>query len=136
MKADFLDSHNRHWLDGEKLFRCGRWANADHLYGIAAECGLKALMKLFGMGIDISTGAPSAKDDKVHIPKIWNRFDSYRSGIQAISYSLPENPFRDWDISQRYTNESYFQESNVGPHREGSLVIRKLTEKAIMEGLM
>jgi len=40
---DFLDAHERHWEDAELLFGNRRWANADHLYGLAAECGLKAL---------------------------------------------------------------------------------------------
>jgi hypothetical protein len=40
MNADFLDAHYRHWQDAELLFGRGRLANADHLYGLAAECGL------------------------------------------------------------------------------------------------
>jgi len=41
MSIDFLDPHDRHWEDGERLFGVSRWANADHLYGLSAECGLK-----------------------------------------------------------------------------------------------
>ena len=44
MKADFLDAHQRHWDDAEHLLQAQRWANADHLYGFAAECGLKAVV--------------------------------------------------------------------------------------------
>nr|VFK54807.1 MAG: hypothetical protein BECKTUN1418F_GA0071002_105616 [Candidatus Kentron sp. TUN]VFK55380.1 MAG: hypothetical protein BECKTUN1418D_GA0071000_103118 [Candidatus Kentron sp. TUN]VFK60455.1 MAG: hypothetical protein BECKTUN1418E_GA0071001_105815 [Candidatus Kentron sp. TUN] len=47
MNADFFDAHNRHWQDWEQLFASERWANADHLYGMAAECGLKCLMQAF-----------------------------------------------------------------------------------------
>lgn len=49
MKTDFHDAHERHWDDAERLFEAQRWANADHLYGVAAECGLKWLMVHFGM---------------------------------------------------------------------------------------
>jgi len=45
MTADFLDAHERHWTDAEILFAQGRFANADHLYGLSAECGLKWLMR-------------------------------------------------------------------------------------------
>ncbi|WHF34964.1 hypothetical protein [Aeromonas salmonicida] len=47
MQADFLDAHARHWDDAESLLQAQRWANADHLYGMAAECGLKQLMRVF-----------------------------------------------------------------------------------------
>lgn len=49
MQVDFLDAHFRHWEDVEQLFQQHRLANADHLYGLAAECGLKRLMMVFGM---------------------------------------------------------------------------------------
>ena len=40
----------RHWEDAELLFSEKRLANADHLYGFSAECGLKAVMEALGMG--------------------------------------------------------------------------------------
>ncbi len=43
MQADFLDAHERHWQDAELLLTNQRLANADHLYGMSAECGLKRL---------------------------------------------------------------------------------------------
>lgn len=50
MVTDFMDAHHRHWEDAELLFNASRWANADHHYGMVAECGLKRLMIVFGMG--------------------------------------------------------------------------------------
>jgi mRNA interferase MazF len=35
MQADFLDAHERHISDADLLSLAQRWANADHLYGIA-----------------------------------------------------------------------------------------------------
>ena len=49
--ADFHDAHLRHWQDAELLFRHDRWANADQLYGLSAECGLKAVMRLLEMPV-------------------------------------------------------------------------------------
>ena len=43
--ANFVDAHHRHWEDAQLLFRNHRWANADQLYGLCAECGLKAVMR-------------------------------------------------------------------------------------------
>ena len=50
MNEDFLDAHLRHWTDAELLYAAQRWANADHLYGISAECGLKGLTETFKNG--------------------------------------------------------------------------------------
>ncbi len=41
MSVDFGDAHIRHWKDAELLYCVQHLANADHLYGMAAECGLK-----------------------------------------------------------------------------------------------
>ena len=56
--ADFVDAHRRHWEDAELLFDHQRWANADQLYGLSAECGLKAVMQILGMPVDDQGRAP------------------------------------------------------------------------------
>ena len=71
MQADFLDAHKRHWEDAERLFQAQRWANADHLYGMAAECGLKRLMQAFGMPLDVSKDRPLKQEDRCRIPDDW-----------------------------------------------------------------
>ena len=68
--ADFADAHRRHWEDAESLFDCGHWANADHLYGLSAECGLKAVMRALGMQVD-DEGAPIDKEHRKHIDELW-----------------------------------------------------------------
>jgi hypothetical protein len=44
MDTDYKNAACRHYEDAEILFKQLRWANADQLYGLAAECGLKAVM--------------------------------------------------------------------------------------------
>ncbi len=80
MRTDFLNAHERHWKDAEHLYQIQRWANADHLYGMAAECGLKRLMQVFGMSFDAFRGMPTKREDLVHAHGIWDRYESYRSG--------------------------------------------------------
>ncbi|MEC5213052.1 hypothetical protein RCH06_001594, partial [Polaromonas sp. CG_9.5] len=73
MNADFLDAHHRHLRDADCLFSASHLANADHLYGMAAECGLKRLMIAFGMQTN-DTGAPeNRKKDWIHAEKVWVR---------------------------------------------------------------
>jgi hypothetical protein len=137
MQADFLDAHQRHWDDAEHLFRAGRWANADHLYGVTVECGLKRLMHAFGMQYDLD-GNPSKKEDRKHANGIWARFESYRSGhLHGTGYVLPSSdPFLDWDISQRYANQSHFNRARAQYHQVGASAVCELIKKAQREGLI
>lgn len=138
MNPDFLDAHSRHWEDAEMLFNDSRLPNADHLYGMAAECGLKRLMMVFGMQVDSTTGNPSDRQDWKHIDQIWCRFESYRSGhTLGVNYVLPANaPFSDWKAEQRYANRSNFDNARVQPHRDGAQEVRKLIKKAQIAGLL
>lgn len=137
MQEDYLDAHHRHWDDAERLFAAARWANADHLYGLAAECGLKALMEKLS-----PQGALNQKQDYVHIMEdkkpnnAWSRYQSYLSGRLAIKLALPQtNPFSDWLVSQRYAHQSNFDPTRVDPHRQGANVVRQLVEQADKDGL-
>lgn len=138
MQADFLDAHERHWTDAETLLRAERWANADHLYGMTAECGLKRLMLAFGMPYDSARDLPTKSKDQVHANKIWARFESYRSGHhQGTAYVLPTpDPFTDWDVAQRYAHQSNFGQARVVAHQCGASQVRALVQKARREGLI
>ncbi|MEI7673390.1 MAG: SAM-dependent methyltransferase, partial [Deltaproteobacteria bacterium] len=70
MNTDYLDAHDRHWQDAGLLFASTRIANADHLYGMAAECGLKRLMVAFGMTVE-NDGGPADKSDRIHANHTW-----------------------------------------------------------------
>ncbi|PPQ28131.1 SAM-dependent methyltransferase [Rhodopila globiformis] len=137
MQADFHDAHNRHWHDAEKLYTDSRWANADHLYGLAVECGLKQLMCEFGMALR-ADGSPAIAADRTHADQIWSRYDAYRSGYHnGASYPLPDaNPFNDWNASQRYANQLLFDAPRVEAHRRGALAVRTLIAQAQADGLL
>lgn len=138
MNSDFKDAHERHWEDAELLYGNQRWANADHLYGMAVECGLKHLMIAFGMPIG-RTGNPSRQDDWVHANGIWARYEAYRSGHpQGTRFALPPggNPFSNWTASQRYAHRSNFNRARVNQHRQGAQQVRALLQRAVLEGLI
>jgi len=138
MQADFLDAHERHWVDAEGLFQAQRWANADHLYGMAAECGLKQLMLAFGMPYDSARDRPDKSQDRIHANGIWARFESYRCGHhQGAGYALTTpNPFADWDVAQRYAHQSNFDQARAEAHQAGVILVRNLVQKAKREGLI
>jgi hypothetical protein len=139
MQANFLDAHHRHWNDAERLFLAQRWANADHLYGVAAECGLKKLMLVFGMPYDTAKDRPANRSDQKHANLIWESFESYRGGHPlGAGYALPTvaNPFVDWDVSDRYAHQSSFDEVRAKSHQAGAQAVYRLIKKAQLEGLI
>ena len=137
MNEDFLDAHMRHWTDAELLYAAQRWANADHLYGISAECGLKGLTETFKNG-------PLAGKERRHIMEAnkpetaWDVFEAYRSGhAQGAKFLLPSiNPFNDWDVGQRYANQNHFNQARVDAHRLGAEQVGALVKRADAEGLL
>ena len=138
MESDFLDAHDRHWQDAEQLYESRRWANSDHLYGLAVECGLKKLMLVFGMTFDSTKNRPKERDDRQHANGIWDRYETYRNGHNSgAGYTLPpKKPFNDWDVSQRYANQFHFDSNRVEKHREGARIVQELVRKAQREGLI
>lgn len=136
MQADFLDAHQRHWQDAELLMERRRLANADHLYGMAVECGLKRLMQVFGM--KMNPRGPVEKADFKHAEVIWDRFETYRSGhAKGPGYALPDGaPFSDWKAEQRYAARNHFDDARVIGHRAGAEQVRRLIQKAEREGLL
>ncbi len=97
MKIDFYNVYKRHIRDGHLLIEHKSLANTDHLYGLAAECTLKALL--------IKSGIPSTEKSDInqkkyrkHIDQLW---DEYNSFMCNKLYSIPEeNPFQNWKIDQ------------------------------------
>ena len=138
MQTDFHDAHERHWDDAERLFQAQRWANADHLYGVAAECGLKRLMLKFGMQWNSVKDMPNDIQDRVHADKIWLRFETYRSGhYQGSNYVLAsQNPFHDWDVGQRYVNQVNFDQAKTQVQQIGASDVRNLIKRAQRDGFI
>ena len=136
MKTDYLDAHERHLEDAEMLFDGQRLANADHLYGIAAECGVKQLMVLFGMQVD-SKGTPTDRKNWFHADQAWTRYESYRTGYAANTlFSLPsDDPFHDWKVEQRYYNRTDFDIGIVTAHRSGAIAVKNLMKNVKISGL-
>ena len=123
--ADFANAHVRHWRDAELLFRAGHWANADQLYGLSAECGLKAVMVADGLPV-VADGSPRGKY-REHVDTLWGIFRAFVQGRQTgqLLHHLPQcNPFSSWSIDNRYANGVHFNEQSVDPHRAGAQKVR------------
>lgn len=136
MQADFSDANERHWHDAELLLTGERWANADHLYGFSAECGLKALMVAFGMPCN-EVGSPREQRDWKHIDKLSTRYEAYRSGSAFADYRCDDvDAFANWLVSDRYANQAEFDANYVAVHRNAAQAIRSLLKTARREGVI
>lgn len=129
---DFANAADRYWTDANTLHQLGRLATADHLFGVSAECALKAIMvKLSG-----KTSLP--RKYKIHLPNIWNEFIAYTplSGIHPYAGMLSTNPFLKWCVDDRYGHDSPFTAQRVATHRAASLQANKVLEKARIDGVL
>ena len=124
--ADFASAHIRHWEDAEFLFRAGRWANADQLYGLSAECGLKAVMVANRLPV-VADGSPRDKKYRKHINTLWDEFPAFvqdRQTGQPLHHLSRSNPFASWSIDNRYANGVHFNEQSVDPHQAAARQVR------------
>lgn len=125
---DYRDAHYRHWEDAELLLQEGRLANADHLYGLSAECGLKFLL--------VRARGHLVRQERIHIDDLWPHFRLLSNLRRLPLPGLPQqNPFADWRAQQRYAHRSNFNPNFVDNHRQGALFVRKLVSAALQGGI-
>lgn len=123
---DFQNAKARHFRDAEILERESKFANADHLLGIAAECGLKELLEALNM-----------PQRDVHINSLWNIFNNMVDGRAHRNLILPRiNVFANWNINQRYKNEAHFTEIILREHKNGYNIIEERINRAKRAGLI
>ena len=125
--ADFANAHLRHWEDAESLFRAGRWANADQLYGLSAECGLKAVMVANGLRVKADKSPRDEYRKHINDNTLWGGFRAFVQGRQTgqLLHHLPQsNPFASWRIANRYANGVHFNKQSVDPHRAAARRVR------------
>ena len=121
LTEDFLDAMDRHWQDAELLHSSERLANADHLYGLSAECGLKALLEQDRKPID-----------RCHINELWRNCGSLVEGRAGSTsdFNPDANPFDDWRISDRYAHrEEIISGRELQRHRSGAEQVRTMIER-------
>ncbi len=137
MPVDFRDAAERHWEDAEYLFADSRIANADHLFGLSAECSLKAVMYALGMTLRTDY-APADRKYRVHINLLWEEFISFanaRSGsYYASKISGVPNPFLNWDVNQRYNHRADVPFKVVETHHQAALIAKQILDSAILNG--
>lgn len=121
MTEDYPGAATRHFRDGALLEESRRVANADQLFGFAAECGIKsALVELPGF---VAGGRLSPSYHK-HINELWDFVPlqgmqkRYR-GLLAVLKGLHQ-PFADWSTDQRYEPDDVVTDGALERHRSAA----------------
>ena len=149
MNTNFYEAFLRHANDADLLMASERWANADHLFGLAAECALKAI--LLQQGIPscenlLQQGIPSCENGDIckdknykkyrkHINDIWDQYQNYMQ--TRLCYLISEeNPFKDWNIADRYAPNGAITKETAQNHRVAFNEVRELIKKAELDGVI
>ncbi len=140
MPVDYRDAAARHFEDANHLHSMGRWANADHLFGLSAECALKAVMLALGMRMNPKKPDKPEARYAVHIDKLWMQFPAFASGRQAAKYAAlmepQSNPFQSWDVNQRYHHRSEITRERADQHKDGAEKARAVLKMAELDGVI
>tara|TARA_R110001583_G_scaffold28481_1_gene101001 strand:+ start:891 stop:1238 length:348 start_codon:yes stop_codon:yes gene_type:complete len=92
------------------------------------SCTLKT-----GIKWNAGSDQPENKNEKhrffKHINELWAKYNSFIDGKLATQYVIPsENPFSNWDASDRYANENEFTQERVQQHQKAAKSIQKLVK--------
>jgi hypothetical protein len=139
MPTDYRDAAVRHFEDAQLLDVNRRTANADQLFGLSAECALKAVMSGLGMKLR-GDGSPQEKGHRVHINNLWMEFVTFaqsRSGAKYAAMLDPmKNPFIDWDVSQRYGHRTDISPNALAVHEAGAEASKSILNAALLDGVV
>jgi hypothetical protein len=142
--SNFAAAGQRHLKDAQTLHQQQRWANADHLSGIAAECGLKAILLQFLGGVPNPRGMPThptmpPRHHYGHINSMWSELAATshgRGGAQFAALISVPCPFTNWDVSERYSDGTHIDEQRAGQHLSEAQKILALHEQAKINGVL
>jgi hypothetical protein len=120
MPEDYTAAATRHFRDATLLEGRRCVANADHLFGLAAECAIKrALVEFPGF---LAAGRLALAYHK-HVDYLWDSVPVH--GIQRRYPSLVVllkgwRPFDDWSADQRYGPDGVVTGEAIGRHRRAA----------------
>jgi hypothetical protein len=110
--VNFAVAARRHHADAKTLSAQGRDANAGQLFGLAVECGLKALLIVSGVTPDASGSLPRGNAVRTHMPALVDQ-------LTINGHLIPDGPtanhylamipgranFTSWSVEQRYWHD-------------------------------
>ncbi len=143
---DFRAAARRHHDDADFLLTDSRWANADHLAGLAAECALKAIVQFTPFSATPSAkgipvwGQPS-KELKLHIDGLWHELAQNISGYAAPTFigllaSPGPEPFANWRVEDRYGDGLAITQREATAHLNATRQVLAVLQQAVIDGFV
>lgn len=117
-RIDLENSAERHFVASEQLYGNAQSKGvAGYLYGIAAECAIKALMR--DSGIRSDNGNRQADPYYAHFPSLKTLLSNRIQGrhSQTLSRFMSGSFMREWDIVMRYAPENDIPQGRVDSWR-------------------
>jgi hypothetical protein len=136
---DFKAAARRHHKDAQFLLDDKRWPNADHLAGVAAECGLKAiLLGWFGVTLNARSIPVWGSKKLGHVDELWNEVARIISGRSAPIFAalMVGSPFANWHVSDRYSDGNATIEQDAIDHLDMAKKIIGMLELATLDGFV
>lgn len=133
---DFRNAANRHLRDAECLLLKSNLPNADQLFGLSAECALKAIMQALGMAM--KNERPLSRNHG-HINVLWDEFITFANGKNQSKYAdalTSNNPFSSWHVSQRYEDGSAITQQIVDHHKKAAELAFSCLSQAETDGVV
>jgi hypothetical protein len=157
MTIHYAEAARRHHEDATLLFEHGRIPNADHHYGLAAECAMVGIIRslpgtghLFdadgevkGPSEDVRGRSHGGAHLRQHVNALWKSYwqlvGKHDAKTTMKGVSRKENPFDDWAVRQRYFADGHWTDVTiVEKHRDAAtrlltalqVALTKQTKKA------
>jgi hypothetical protein len=105
MPSDYAGAAMRHYIDAERLALLGRYDNAGHLIGFAAECALKKAARPFYSGSPTELEGHLPHDLKGRVKRELEGRNAKGQLLQLVAHN--SNFFSDWNINDRYSADGH-----------------------------
>lgn len=136
--VNYWEAALRHYHDGMALLAAQptpRDANADQLFGLAAECALKAVLVWVGVPTDADGGVRD-RGLREHIDALWPEYVNHPDGRVAARYQIASsNPFQDWSIHRRYVADAHAGGGAAATHERAAFACLLVAQKALADHL-
>src|SRR6202000_1388751 len=101
-----------------------RLGTSDHLFGLAAECALKAILQAHGV-IPPPPARPADKRARAkfstHIDELWEEYVAWAAGTSTLELPATSS-FGSWRAHDRYQHDDFFTLPRVEMHRTGAAI--------------
>lgn len=142
-RVNYAQAARRHFHDALQLLASHRHGNAGHLFGFAAESGLKAVLVACGVPTDADGGIPQGHRLRQHVPTLGDRLvtDGHLvpDGRFATIYMAKVSSlgdFRDWSIDHRYWADAALPVASVSRWRNCAAEIMAMLDQASEDGVL